>query len=226
MDNTELSPSPVPSAINDIDVFIVGAGPVGLTLANELARRKVRVRIIEKLPSIREVSKALILHVRTQEVLDKVGIMAGAQAEAQPLREVVVHGYGKHIGSWHLDGITGRHQHPLIIGQNRTQHLLSDLLNQRGVQVEWNTEALQLALDDSGAILTLRHTDPSATQPKEETLAMWSAAKAQRAWCERRWGSLLKANAIAANNSFKPTASLSGTCPAATPISSLPRMDT
>jgi len=154
----------------DVDVLIIGAGPVGLTLANELARRNIRVRIVEKLPSIREVSKALILHVRTQEVLDKVGIMSAARAEAQPLREVVVHGYGKHIGSWHLDGIDGPYQHPLIIGQNRTQHLLSGLVNQRGVQVEWNTEALELTVDDSGATIALRHTDPGSKQSRDETI--------------------------------------------------------
>lgn len=57
----------------DLDVLILGAGPVGLTLANELARYGVKPRIVDKAPGIREVSKAMILHVRTQEVLDRVG---------------------------------------------------------------------------------------------------------------------------------------------------------
>ncbi len=73
------------------EVVVIGAGPVGLTLANELARHGVKPRIIDKGPAIREVSKALILHVRTQEMLDKVGIMEGVLAEACPLTEVVVH---------------------------------------------------------------------------------------------------------------------------------------
>lgn len=158
------------TGVSSTDVLIIGAGPVGLTLANELARRGVRTRIVEKLPSIREVSKALILHVRTQEALAKVGIMGGAIAEAEPLREVVVHGYGKHIGSWHLDGIDSAFPHPLIIGQNRTQHLLNDALNQHGVQVEWNTEALDMTVDSSGATATLRHIDPATALVKTETV--------------------------------------------------------
>ena len=166
-DTSSSSSTPAPI---DVDVLVVGAGPVGLTLANELARRHVRVRVVEKSPSIREVSKALILHVRTQEALDKVGIMPAARAEAQPLREVVVHGYGKHIGSWHLDGIDSPYQHPLIIGQNRTQHLLLEALKERGVRVEWNCEAMNLAVEESGATLTLRHTGLGTAAGQEETL--------------------------------------------------------
>jgi len=46
------------------DVLIIGAGPVGLTLANEPARRGVRPVIVDKASGIREVSKALILKSR------------------------------------------------------------------------------------------------------------------------------------------------------------------
>jgi 3-(3-hydroxy-phenyl)propionate hydroxylase len=110
------------------DVLILGAGPVGLTLANELARRGIKPMIVDKSPSIREVSKALILHVRTQEALSRVGILNEARAEAQPLTEVVVNAYGKFVGSWGLDDIDSPFPHPLILGQNRTQHLLLEAL--------------------------------------------------------------------------------------------------
>jgi 3-(3-hydroxy-phenyl)propionate hydroxylase len=146
------------------EVLVIGAGPVGLTLANELARRGVRPVIVDRAPGIREVSKALILHVRTQEALACVGLSDRVRAEARPLTEVVVHAYGKHVGSWNLDGIDSPHPHPLILGQNRTQHLLLDLLAGRGVTVDWNTEALSLVMSATGATVRLRHPEGSESE--------------------------------------------------------------
>jgi 2-polyprenyl-6-methoxyphenol hydroxylase-like FAD-dependent oxidoreductase len=52
-------------------VLIVGAGPVGLTLACELTRYKVPVRIVDKAPQRTDKSKALVLWSRTLELLDR-----------------------------------------------------------------------------------------------------------------------------------------------------------
>ena len=154
----------------DTDVLVLGAGPVGMTLANELARHGVRPRIVDKAPGIREVSKAMILHVRTQEVLEKVGVARRLAAEAEPLTEVVVHAYGKHIGAWDLDAIDSPYKHPLILGQNRTQHALRDLLTAQSVEVQWNSEAVSLDITDEGVAATLKTTDPESGRINEETV--------------------------------------------------------
>jgi 2-polyprenyl-6-methoxyphenol hydroxylase-like FAD-dependent oxidoreductase len=52
-------------------VLIIGAGPVGLTLAIELARYAVPVRIVEKAARRTDKSKALVLWSRTLELLDR-----------------------------------------------------------------------------------------------------------------------------------------------------------
>lgn len=150
----------------DTDVLIAGAGPVGLTLANELLRHGITPRIIDRASGIREVSKAMILHVRTQEALDRVGIASRARAEAEPLTEVVVHAYGKHIGSWDLDDIDSPYKHPLIIGQNKTQHILLDLLEGWGGKVDWNSELASFTMNQEGVLATIK--GPSAAG--EETV--------------------------------------------------------
>ena len=52
-------------------VLIVGAGPVGLTLACELTRYQVPVRIVDKAPQRTDKSKAIVLWSRTLELLDR-----------------------------------------------------------------------------------------------------------------------------------------------------------
>src|ERR1700677_1975959 len=54
-------------------VLIVGAGPVGLTMATELARYRIPVRIVDKSPQRTDKSKALVLWSRTLELLDRGG---------------------------------------------------------------------------------------------------------------------------------------------------------
>ena len=52
-------------------VLIVGAGPVGLTLACELTRYRVPVRIVDMAPQRADKSKAIVLWSRTLELLDR-----------------------------------------------------------------------------------------------------------------------------------------------------------
>ena len=59
----------------DTDVLIVGAGPVGLFLANECARRGLRWRIVETHPTQSEHSKALAIFPRTLEIFDMAGVV-------------------------------------------------------------------------------------------------------------------------------------------------------
>ena len=60
------------------DVFIVGAGPVGLTLANDLLRRGISCRLIDSAPQATQKTKALAIQPRTLELLEKMGVVSMA----------------------------------------------------------------------------------------------------------------------------------------------------
>ncbi len=78
---------------NTTDVLVVGAGPTGLVMALELARRGIACRIIDRLPVATQTSKALAVQSRTLEVFDMMGIVEGSIAAwtpgrcRQPVRE-------------------------------------------------------------------------------------------------------------------------------------------
>lgn len=59
----------------DADVVIVGAGPVGLLLAGDLAEREVRVLVVEQRTAAMTESRASTLHARTMRMLADRGIL-------------------------------------------------------------------------------------------------------------------------------------------------------
>lgn len=59
-----------------LDVLVVGAGPTGLILCHELARRGLRCELIEKRAAPSRTTRAFTLHARTMEMFDHIGIAA------------------------------------------------------------------------------------------------------------------------------------------------------
>ncbi len=60
--------------MQDTQVLIVGAGPVGLTLALDLARRGVRATLVEKNPTSIQLPKMERCNMRTMEIFRRLGI--------------------------------------------------------------------------------------------------------------------------------------------------------
>src|SRR5436190_20887428 len=66
---------PTQGARMDTDVLIVGAGPTGLMLADQLVRRGVRVLIIDRHAGPALQTRALGVQASTLEIYDKLGIV-------------------------------------------------------------------------------------------------------------------------------------------------------
>jgi 2-polyprenyl-6-methoxyphenol hydroxylase-like FAD-dependent oxidoreductase len=61
--------------MEDVDVLVVGAGPVGLLLGTELRRDGVAVKVIDRMPNREFFCKALGVTARTLEIFDDLGIV-------------------------------------------------------------------------------------------------------------------------------------------------------
>ena len=57
------------------DALIVGAGPTGLALGGELARRGLKPLIVDKQAAGANTSRAAVIHAHTLEVLEPLGVV-------------------------------------------------------------------------------------------------------------------------------------------------------
>src|SRR5262245_48481237 len=73
------------SDVPSLDVLIVGAGPTGLFAACDLIRRGLRCRIVEQLEAPQPWSKAQIVHARTLELFERIGVIDAVLKEGKPL---------------------------------------------------------------------------------------------------------------------------------------------
>lgn len=68
------------TTVSATDVLIVGAGPVGLTLAIDLGRRGIRCTLIEKRPAPDFLPKMERCNARTMEIFRRMGLAATVRA--------------------------------------------------------------------------------------------------------------------------------------------------
>jgi 2-polyprenyl-6-methoxyphenol hydroxylase-like FAD-dependent oxidoreductase len=164
----------------DTDVLIVGAGPTGLMLANQLARRGVRIRIIDRHAGPARESRALGVQARTLEIYSHLGIADRAVALGKKADGAVLWAEGRRAARVPLGDI-GRDVSPypylLVLGQDDNERLLGDALRARGRGVEWNTELVGLAQDSDHVTATLKNADGTRSEVRVPWLAGCDGAR-------------------------------------------------
>src|SRR5579862_6548864 len=126
------------------DVLVIGAGPVGLTLACELKRHGARVRLVERNAGPNPHPNAAIVHVRTLEILAAMGAVGGFLREGYPFPGVHLRAFGKKIGYVDVGGLDSPYPMPRTLGQHITERLLNEHLAHLGGSVEREVEAAGL----------------------------------------------------------------------------------
>lgn len=147
------------------DVLVVGAGPVGLTMAAELARYGIAVRIVDKTAQRTDKSKALVLWSRSLELIDRMGCGESFARAGFKAHAVNIMAGNRQVAHVSLDTIVTPHPYALMLPQSETERLLEQHLNAFGVQVERQVELARFAPAADHVVATLRHADG-----REETL--------------------------------------------------------
>lgn len=148
------------------DVLIVGAGPTGLMLANQLARRGVRVKIIDRHSGPAQQSRALAVQARTLEIYSKLGIADRALALGQTGSGANLWAGGRWTARIPLGDIgqdLSAFPYVLILGQDDNEHIMGKHLHDQGIDVQWNTELLKFE-QHSDSVTAILKTADGATE--------------------------------------------------------------
>jgi 2-polyprenyl-6-methoxyphenol hydroxylase-like FAD-dependent oxidoreductase len=140
-------------------VLIAGAGPVGLTLANELVRYGVTVRIVDKAPARTDKSKALVLWSRSLELFDDAGYVEPFLPAGFPAHGAQISTGKEIVARVSLESVDSRFPYALMIPQSETERILEERLASRGVTVERSVELTAFSDEGETVEATLKKAD-------------------------------------------------------------------
>ncbi|HZR80099.1 MAG TPA: FAD-dependent monooxygenase [Candidatus Binatia bacterium] len=144
----------------DARVLIVGAGPTGLLLAAELHRRGVPCRLIDAHDAPLHWDRATVVHPRSLEVFESLGILDPFLAIGVKQRTARLHSGGDVLGVIDLATCGSRHGFNLGISEEVTESILTDYLRRRGgdvmratrlVALEQRRDGIVAAIESGGA---------------------------------------------------------------------------
>ncbi len=161
---------------NEFDVIIVGAGPVGLSAAIELGRRRVRCLVIERNDRVGYSPRAKTTNVRTREHLRRWGL-ADALRDASPIspdRPATV------VFATRMNGpLLARFENAMNASKVRNnlyseeaqwvpQYILEDVLRRYaqslpGVTIRFKTEFVSVTDNGNQVAVTIRDLDSGKT---------------------------------------------------------------
>ena len=175
----------------DIDVLIAGAGPAGLVLACDLARRGVAFRIVEANPAPpdhRSGSRGKGIQPRTLEVYDDLGIIDAVHAAGGPYSPAMAWDGPKPLGPAKFHRIERREPTPDVpypsmwmLLQPRALDILRARLGRPRRPGRVRHQACRFTQDADGVTATLQHPDGRAGERCARAIS--PAATARAAWC-------------------------------------------
>lgn len=152
------------SGTGQVDVLIVGAGPVGLTMALALVNNGVRFRIVDKLDRWSELSKAMTLTPRTLECFRMLGVADRFLEEGILSRRINHYTERRNpIAVTDLAGLDGEFHGVLHLSQRRTIDILTAALAERGILVERGLALTEIAQSGADHVCTLTAADGALT---------------------------------------------------------------
>ncbi|MEU9476330.1 FAD-dependent monooxygenase [Streptomyces sp. NPDC048191] len=167
-----------------MDVLIVGAGPTGLTLGVDLARRGVDALVVERSESLFPGSRGKGIQPRTQEVFEDLGVLAAIRAAGGPYPPRLLWKNGERLATQPMfDEVAADegtpYTDPLMVAQWRTQEVLYARLRELGGRVGFGRGVTDLEQDAEG--VTVRFADGTTARARYVVAADGGRSTVRRA---------------------------------------------
>ncbi len=136
-------------------VLVVGAGPTGLLLAAELVRRDVSCLLIDSLDAPRGWDRATVVHERSLEIFESLGVAERFLTEGVMTRAARFHSDGEILGELDMDLTRSRYGFQIGVSEEVTESVLTDYLEAHGGAVIRSTRLIGLAPSEDRVIARL-----------------------------------------------------------------------
>lgn len=143
------------SHATNVDILIVGGGPVGLFLANECARRGLRWRLVEMRSGQSQHSKALAIFPRTFEVFDMAGVVGPFVEVANRVTSVAVSAQQRTLARLRFEPKGTPYSFVGMVPQDVTERILVQELRRKGGAPEYDTTFVSAIEHDGYVTATL-----------------------------------------------------------------------
>ena len=141
------------------DVVIVGAGPSGLTAACVLQAAGARILTVDAAEAGANTSRAAVIHARTLEVLDTIGVTGRLLADGVVVPVFTVRDQSKTLARLDFSNLPTRYPFTLMLPQSRTEQILAQRLAELGGHVDRRCTVTDVRTKQDGASVTVVGSD-------------------------------------------------------------------
>jgi 2-polyprenyl-6-methoxyphenol hydroxylase-like FAD-dependent oxidoreductase len=120
----------------NVDVVVVGAGPSGLALAATLRQAGADALVLEKAAQGAGTSRAAVVHARTLEVLEQLGVSSRMVAEGRVVPTFTMRSGSRVLIRIDFAGLPTAYPYTLMLPQSRTEAILAERLAELGGEVQ------------------------------------------------------------------------------------------